>query len=203
VIGQKEVQKEEALRLHDIMRTGMVPISSGIAIDGGAHVGSWTVLMAEYFKLVYAFEPCAESYAMLLQNIEPCAELCQILPFQQALVAEVGKVDIVKSARRNKVRQTLTARQIRLNGTEVDGVTIDSLALPGCDFIKLDIEGAEPLALLGAEHTIRTYRPYLAVEFNCLSEQFGFTEEDLLAMLDRLGYNETWRTGVDRGYAAE
>ena len=31
------------------------------------------------------------------------------------------------------------------------------------DFIKMDIEGAEPKALIGAERTIREHRPQLAI----------------------------------------
>ncbi len=46
-------------------------------------------------------------------------------------------------------------------------VTIDDYVqrtgLERVDFIKLDIEGAEENALLGAEHTIRTMRPKMAV----------------------------------------
>jgi FkbM family methyltransferase len=40
---------------------------------------------------------------------------------------------------------------------------IDGGGLDRVDFIKMDIEGAEPLALAGAEKTLRRYRPALAI----------------------------------------
>ena len=50
---------------------------------------------------------------------------------------------------------------------QVSTLTIDDLAarekLPRVDFIKMDIEGAELDALRGAERTLRTHRPKLAV----------------------------------------
>lgn len=41
--------------------------------------------------------------------------------------------------------------------------TVESLGLDKCDFIKMDIEGAELDALKGAEKTIRKFRPKLAI----------------------------------------
>ncbi len=50
---------------------------------------------------------------------------------------------------------------------EVKSLSIDQLVkdmnLEKIDFIKMDIEGAEPYALKGAEATIRKFRPKLAI----------------------------------------
>jgi hypothetical protein len=52
-------------------------------------------------------------------------------------------------------------------GLQVKTHTIDDLVierhLTRVDFIKMDIEGAETSALLGAEQTIRRFRPRLAI----------------------------------------
>lgn len=53
-------------------------------------------------------------------------------------------------------------------------VTLDDyvtrLQLPRVDFIKMDIEGAESLALAGARHTIAHFQPRLAI---CLYHQWN------------------------------
>jgi hypothetical protein len=62
---------------------------------------------------------------------------------------------------------TRNASDGRGNGLRVALTTIDNLAdefkLDRVDFIKMDIEGAEVDALLGAHDTLSKYRPRLAV----------------------------------------
>jgi hypothetical protein len=53
---------------------------------------------------------------------------------------------------------------LRYNSADV--ITIDSMDLPGCDFLKLDIEGYECQALRGAIDTIKKYRPWIWIEYN-------------------------------------
>jgi hypothetical protein len=54
------------------------------------------------------------------------------------------------------------------------------------DFIKMDIEGAELAALKGAEHTLRCFKPELAIcVYHRLEDFFDVT--DYLASL-QLGY---------------
>ena len=49
-------------------------------------------------------------------------------------------------------------------GEEVEVITIDSLKLSACDFIKVDVEGMELPVLQGAAENLRKYRPILYVE---------------------------------------
>jgi hypothetical protein len=51
-------------------------------------------------------------------------------------------------------------------GERVPVVTIDSLELPGCALIKVDVEGMELDVLNGAAETIRRHQPRLFVENN-------------------------------------
>ena len=46
----------------------------------------------------------------------------------------------------------------------MEAITIDSLDLPGCDFLKIDVEGMELQVLQGAEETIRKYQPVIYAE---------------------------------------
>jgi FkbM family methyltransferase len=87
-----------------------------------------------------------------------------------------GRIECVKRALWNRSGETLgyTSRASGtslLVGSKDDGsvetISIDDWvrqrALPRVDFIKLDVEGVELDALRGAEKTIRTFRPRIAV----------------------------------------
>lgn len=195
--GQKAVQSEEALRLRKIMRIGHVNVRTGIAIDGGAHVGSWTIEMAKYFKEIYAFEPFWESYMLLCENVINSELDADVTPSNMALLDKECQVKVVSPAG----RKTSTAKQIRLSpGGPVEGIAIDSLDLEGCDLIKLDLEGTEHLALRGARKTIKKFHPFLIIEFNNLVRKYGSSEDNLEKTLLKMGYKEVWREGVDRGF---
>jgi FkbM family methyltransferase len=194
--GQKPVQLQEAKRFHELVKLKMVRPNYGIAIDGGAHVGSWTVEMAKVFQTVYAFEPCEEAFLMLCENVVNETSDCDIIPVQKALYSEECAVEVIAP----RGRQTLTARQVKLNPNgKVEATTIDALDLKGCDFIKLDLEGCEPLALKGGRRTIKKYKPFLVVEF---AAEKGFDPQCKKSqkILEQWGYMEIWRNGVDRGF---
>jgi hypothetical protein len=48
--------------------------------------------------------------------------------------------------------------------TVVNMITIDSLDLNNVDYMKIDVEGAESLVLLGAEKTIKKFKPVICFE---------------------------------------
>lgn len=195
--GQKEPQRIEAERIDELASKGYFK-RRGVAIDGGAHVGSMTLKLAQYFDTVWAFEPCEESYGYLLEN---CAEHHNVVPTPMALM---DKKCTVKVHQPTKNHRTLTARRCDYGG-DVQAITIDGMHLDRCDFIKLDLEGCELLALRGAEETIRRYRPMLFLEFNEseLGRRFGYTNDDVIQFLKLYGYKQVYRSGVDRGYVYE
>jgi FkbM family methyltransferase len=51
-------------------------------------------------------------------------------------------------------------------GEKVSLHTIDELNLTECDFIKIDVEGAENLVIMGALQTILSHRPSILFESN-------------------------------------
>jgi hypothetical protein len=67
--------------------------------------------------------------------------------------------------------------------------TLDSLELPKCDFIKIDVEGAEASVMRGAAKTIRTHGPTIYAEND---RQEGSAE--LLQHILDLDYRVYWHT---------
>jgi FkbM family methyltransferase len=73
-----------------------------------------------------------------------------------------GSLEIRPSARNEFIGQAIDYSEQAGQRTRL--FTIDSLALPRLDFLKIDIEGMEMEALAGAMNSIRKYRPQMMIE---------------------------------------
>lgn len=165
-----------------------------IAIDGGANVGLWSTALADTFNIVHAFEPARDTFEMLRRAVTRHHK--NITPHAVALWSERANVAVVSP----KPRSKSTACFVQTGGS-VEAITVDSLKLPSCGLIKLDLEGAEMCALLGAEQTLRQLRPVVIVECYRHGRRFGYTEEDPGIFLSKLGAVEVDRHTVNRIYA--
>jgi FkbM family methyltransferase len=139
-----------------------------LALDVGANIGIFSRAFAERFRRVTSFEPIPDIRQCLKRNVpdnvtvEPFAVSDQPgrLIMRQVVKASGGSFianhpDIAVPAK----RELTGPRSI-----PVDVRTIDSFNFEGLGLIKLDIQGAEYLALKGAEETIRRCRPVIMVE---------------------------------------
>lgn len=72
------------------------------------------------------------------------------------------RVDPSDSSRDTFVREIDNAQFVEAPLTTIDEL-VEGLRLPRVDFIKMDIEGAERRAVVGAKHTIAKYRPRMAL----------------------------------------
>jgi hypothetical protein len=83
-------------------------------------------------------------------------------------------------------------------------ITLDSLGLEEVGLVKIDIQGAEPLALRGAEATLRRCKPIVLIEekpfggkgANGSVEHIKESRDILLGY----GYREGEKVGADRIY---
>lgn len=172
---------------------------SAIAIDGGAHIGAWSRLLAARFAVVHAFEPSPDTFACLEYNLA-ARSITNVVCHACALGASPSTATMALDAE-NAARANTGARHVVVGG-EIAVVTIDSLALPELDFLKLDIEGSEFAALQGARETLRRCRPVVLVENKHLwTRHFGLPAgcvEELLTReryrcVERVSCDEIWR----------
>lgn len=164
------------------------------AIDGGAHIGTWSLEMAKYFRHVWAFEPANDTYEALMQNID--GKGLPITALNQALGKEMGVVSMAWRDK-DKKRSHTGARYI----TEGEGVIrtfIDDLAIADVDFIKLDLEGGETDALKGAIETLNRCRPVIVFEDKGFNKRFGYPEDSTRTFLADLGAREIKKCGINR-----
>jgi len=192
-MGKKSWMKgSNARRVHEFMAMGLVK-SSGTAIDGGASIGAWANVLAQYFRKVIAFEPTPIAFRILVTNTR---NISAIKCCNQALMDKPGSI----SMKAPDGNDAMKARYVEWdNGGRVQAITIDSLKLRSCGLIKLDLEGAEALALDGAVETIARCRPALVVEIQH-SARFGIEPEAVHQKVLDMGYREAFRDAQDRFY---
>jgi FkbM family methyltransferase len=141
-----------------------------VVIDVGANIGYYTLLFAQLVGIegwVFAFEPEPDNFTILQQNIQ-LNQYHNISLVQKALSAE-NKTTKLFLCNENKGMHRLYPSVCCAENINVNSVRLDD-ELPSwvqhVNFIKMDIEGAEYLALLGMQDLIRHYKPYLLTEFS-------------------------------------
>jgi FkbM family methyltransferase len=134
---------------------------SEVFIDCGAYNGdsirSFLEQPKQGFKRIYSFEPDPVNFRILEKEVSTYPERNSITLQCAAVGAHKGKVAF--SADGNEA-----SHQVGKGDMVVDCITLDE-ALSGAEptYLKMDVEGAEPDALLGAHETIRRHSPVLAV----------------------------------------
>jgi FkbM family methyltransferase len=165
------------------------------AVDIGAHVGFWATDMADKFKHVHCFEAAPDTYGCLAKNM---ADRPNVTTYHKAVGDKAGFVSIMYDPKRTLAGNT-GSRFVRPAKSGVPMVTIDSLDLPACDFIKMDIEGFEYFALVGASQTIKKFKPAIIMECKKgfaqrFNQEFGVAEK----YLRKLGYQVALQIRPDK-----
>ena len=167
-------------------------------IDIGAHFGIYTVALASQVGpagCVLAIEPSSRAFAILRRNVE-LNSLGNVETIQAAVSDKNGQVTFFNTA--DPSRSSLVAGSG--NQEEVRAVRLDSLKAPRpVRFIKIDVEGAEPVALRGAEGILRADRPIIQFESTPGTESAYGCEPDALwrLLVEECGY------GIYRGPGLE
>ena len=178
--------------------------SSGDAIDVGANVGLFSVLLAKLLdagRHVLAIEPTPPAIKHLRNNIRRNGVNSSVIVFE-GVANDAGGLCVLSVIEGKEEYSSLGGiRHCRVRGEpsrkiEVPGSTIDELVekhglSPG--FIKIDTEGAECLVIAGAKETIRRHRPVILSEAsetllagcNCSSDElFALLRESQYRILD-------------------
>lgn len=158
----------------------------GVAIDGGAHRGIWTRLLADKFEKVYAFEPWTDHFIQI-------PDLDNVTKINCGLGQEIGTFLMIDGP--DNTGQTHFAAAIK-EGAGAAVIRLDNLDLD-VDFLKLDVEGYELFALQGSVETIKRCKPAIMVEMNGLSERYGYSDDELRTYLSDLGYREAGKWNKD------
>lgn len=136
-------------------------------VDGGAHVGLMSVPAARCFDHVDAFEPHPDTFACLAANIRNArleAGGMNITPRLVALGSSTRNVTLAARKAASSLSWYASDDQARDGDVTVFMLALDELAWDDVDAIKLDLEGGEYDALVGAQDTIKRCRPVILIE---------------------------------------
>ena len=181
---------------------------SKIILDIGAHIGGHTLIFKKINPTleIHAFEPQSKIFELLSYNAE-INNLENINLYPYAVANIKLKTTLSNIAKDNESSLPLSYSgqeeyanfggvQLGENGEEIQTITIDSLNLGSCDFMKIDVEGAEHLVILGAIETIKKYKPYIWFEYNyqklsdTTNSKFGINSVNIFEVLNNLGYKD-------------
>jgi len=157
-----------------------------MVVDGGANMGGYSLLASRRAGAegrVFAFEPDPNNYARLLTQI---GHLPNVQPVQKAIAAISGQSLLFLDS--FHAGHTLVDGRVGERGVSVDVTSLDDFvrdhALPGLDVVKLDIEGAELLAIDGMQSLLRSERrPVILCEVHP-----PITPEEFISKMDGFGY---------------
>lgn len=146
-------------------------IRAGCAVlDVGANVGIYTLLAAKRGAMVFAIEADPRNVEVLRHHVHLNGFDDRVAIFHMAAAAEEGRVTLF----RNPANSGGSSIFRGVDPTSVTSNTIDSLNLPPIDVCKIDIEGAEVMALSGTDMTIeRSPDMKMLIEYN---ETLGQTD---------------------------
>jgi FkbM family methyltransferase len=142
--------------------------SDSVILDVGANIGNHTVYFSKIVnaKTIYVIEPIVRSYRMLLANI--ALNYCHNVNVDHIGLG-LGHQECIGYAHAMYGKDNLGATRLLPEPTStsegVQIVTGDSIFENiKLDFIKMDIEGMEMLALDGLKNTIKNSRPNIFLE---------------------------------------
>jgi len=150
----------------------VAPAAGDVAIDGGACAGDTMLAFAAAVGggMVHAFDPCAGHLELMRHNLA-------LNPWARATIHAFGLADYDQDGAPVPIAEIspgVTVRNAR--GQAVPLRRIDTLVASGAmervDFIKLDVEGSEFMALCGASEAIKRFRPRLAISLYHRPEDF-------------------------------
>jgi FkbM family methyltransferase len=176
---------DELRMLLQLVKPGMT------VVEMGANIGTHSVPLARqcFPGPIYLFEPQQRVFQILCANLaangvrnaialpEACSDTAGFVvvpPIDYDAVSNFGGVSVQADGE-------------GVRGQRVRATPLDSLELPACDVLKIDVEGFETYALRGAAATIAKFRPALYVENDRVARQ-----REVISLIAGMGYRMYW-----------
>lgn len=156
-----------------------------VAIQAGGHVGIYPRRLSKAFTAVHTFEPDNICFECLVDNVS-CVNSYNLA---------LGATN--KDAHLQRYALSGWSKIVSFGTQPVQMITLDSMDLKHCDFLMLDLEGYELLALDGAKKLITECSPVIQLEVHDENID-GYN-----AYMASIGYKEVHRVSKDIVYIKE
>jgi FkbM family methyltransferase len=157
---------EENEEEYGAAQTGVRP--GDVVLDCGANVGAFTrEALHRGAKCVVAIEPAPWALECLRRNFPEEIQSGKVILYPKGVWDKVDTLEL--NVPPGMASSAASVALVRGKGVVVSvGLTtidrmVEELHLDRVDFIKMDIEGAEPNALRGAVHTVQTFSPRMVI----------------------------------------
>jgi FkbM family methyltransferase len=165
-----------------------------VVLDLGANIGYYTLIFAKIVGAegkVFAFEPDPDNFSLLKKNIEINGYKNVILE-QKAVSDKTGTVKLYLSEDNladHRIYDSHDGREF----IEIESVSLDDYfenVNDNIDFIKMDIEGAEPAAIQGMRSLLKRNQNVKVITelFPIALSKFGIETSDFLKMFFNNGF---------------
>ncbi len=164
-------------------------------IDIGANIGVHTLFASKLVKKkgrVISFEPFSKNHKSLTRNIS--LNNSQNITIENIAISDKEKTIEIYYDKEDSNLGMASSFLTKFSSSEkTQAISLDSYvegrSIEKIDFIKLDIEGGEYLALLGMKKVLTTYYPKLLVEIlEEGSESNSDNKKDIINYLEGIGY---------------
>lgn len=153
----------------------------GVALDIGGWYGPWSRRLAARCERVVTVEPVPHLAAHLRRTLPSNVRVVQGAATDREGTAQLW---FPEGDQGDRGVSSLARRDIHAHSVEVPSISVDGLGLSGVGFVKMDVDGGEAAALLGAAELLRRDRPALLIE---LESRLG-PIEPVIATLTGQGY---------------
>jgi FkbM family methyltransferase len=172
------------------------------AMDIGANVGFYTVLLAKTLKdrKVLSVEPAPNAVARLKKNIELNGVQNKVIYFDGVVSDHLGEAEIKVVIGREEfssmgemIHPSVAEskyEKIKVSATTVDELVKENNLDPG--FIKIDVEGMEHKVLNGMHEVLKNKRPVVMTELtDPLLKKNGSSSKEVIRFFESYGYEVT------------
>lgn len=156
-------------------------------VDAGSHVGFYSIMAARRVGsrgTVYSFEPDPYNHALLTANLRMNKLTKRVTPFKTALSDCTGTASLYQDPRWHRghtlIRAGMHKHSVPVKTERLDAIVAKE-GIDHIDILKIDVEGAELLALRGAEDTINRVRNITVATYHSIGPWQTEKEHEAIA----------------------